>query len=480
MARCLRRPSSALSKATAANNARSLLRVVCRVTECSRLCSMPRTHCGCTWNAGWRESSKKSWRLGARILRIASGFVCSMRSMVPARAGRPFTQEAARSPDGRLWFASINGLQVIDPARSRIRGIAPPVHIEAILADRKGYNVRSQVVLPALTRDIELAYTAPSLGMAQKIAFRYRLEGHDAQWVEVGARRQAFFNDLPPGNYRFHVTACTEDGACNEQGASLAFVLLPAFYQTTWFFVVTTFAALALLWGLFTWRLHQVAGRLRARLDERERIARELHDTFLQSVQGLMLRFHSVMEMLPSAEPAHIEMEQALERADAVIVEGRDRVKHLRNAAEGALGLPDTLQDAAARLCSERAPNIRVIENGQPRALHPIVREEVERIAMEALENAVRHAEATTINVEVLYERRFLRLIVRDDGRGIDKAVIESGREGHFGFVGMRERARRIRGRFTISSSPGEGTKVSLIVPTNVAFVRGWLWHRSS
>src|SRR6185369_15787809 len=233
---------------------------------------------------------------------------------------------------------------VVDPRHLPFNKLPPPVHIEQITADRKTYDASGNLRLPPLIRDLQIDYTALSLVAPEKIQFRYMLEGHDKDWQDVGNRRQAFYNDLPPGTYRFRVMACNNSGVWNEAGAFLDFTIAPAYYQTTWFRVLLAIAFLMLLGVIYQLRLRQVAGQVRARmeerLEERERIARDLHDTLLQSVQGLILKFHAVAKQIPRDEPAHDALDKTLDDADEVLAEGRDRLRNLRATSIPFGGLP--------------------------------------------------------------------------------------------------------------------------------------------
>jgi signal transduction histidine kinase/ligand-binding sensor domain-containing protein len=392
-------------------------------------------------------------------------------------AWAPFTHEAARSTDGKLWFASVNGLQMIDPARIGERGEAPTVHIETVLADRTRHNVSSDIRLPPLTREVQIEYTAPTMSMPQKITFRYWLEGHDETWSEVGGRRQAFFNDLPPGEYRFQVTACTASGLCNEKGANVTFFVEPAYYQTVWFKMLAVLALIAGLWGIFALRVRQVSARLRTRLEasiaERERIARELHDTFLQSLQGLMLKTQCAIDTIPAGAPARVLMDEALERADSVLAEGRDRVVALRRTGGESRDLVTAVRALADHANADGGGRVRVTVEGEPRALHPDVADETHRILGEGLTNALRHSSASEIRVEIVYARREFVARVIDDGRGFAVDTQEAATaDGHWGLAGIRERARKIRARLEIASRPNVGTRIELRVPAKLAFDR--------
>jgi len=218
-----------------------------------------------------------------------------------------YTPHVAKSLDGKLWFLPSDGASVIDPGHLPFNQLAPPVHVEQITADRKTYDAASyangRVPLPAVIRDLEIDYTALSFVAPEKVRFRYKLEGWDRDWQDVGTRRQAFYSNLPPRNYRFRVSACNNSGVWNEVGASLDFSIAPAYYQTAWFALSCVAAFLALLWALYQLRLGQVTAQVRQRIEgrfeERERIARELHDTLLQSFQGVLLCFQAAINLLP-------------------------------------------------------------------------------------------------------------------------------------------------------------------------------------
>lgn len=388
----------------------------------------------------------------------------------------PFHPAATRSNDGRLWFANDFVAQMIDPEGPLRNPILPPVHIEDVIADRKTYSPQSGLRLPALTRDLEIDYTALSFVVPQKVRFRYKLEGYDRDWQDPQNRRQAFYNNLRPGNYRFRVMACNNSGVWNEAGATLDFNIAPAYYQTNWFLALCIAAASATLYLLYRLRLNQAAQRLRlsmeARLAERERIARDLHDTLLQSVQGLILKFHAFAGRMPDRDPARQEMEKTLDYADQVLVEGRDRVRSLRSATVSGDGLPAAFQRVVEELSPDRAATLKTVVGGSVRELHPMVLEESYSIGREAVMNALQHSQCRNIEVEIVYDSREFRLRICDDGRGIDPVILEhGGRAGHWGLQGMRERAEKISAQLELRSRPGSGTEVELRVPGATAYL---------
>ncbi len=394
----------------------------------------------------------------------------------------PFAPAAVRANDGRLWFVNGFAAQSVMPDRLPTNPVIPPVHIEALVADGQPQPLDG-VRLPARTRDIAIQYTALSLVLPEKVLFRYRLEGHDEKWRDVDTRREVMFADLPPGTYRFTVIARNNDGVWNDVGASVAFVIPPMFYQTAWFRVVCLLGVAATVWGLFRLRLRQIKrgwqAQIEERILERERIARELHDTFLQSVQGLMLRFQSVLEMLPSGAPARQRMEDALDRADAVINEGRERIRMLRTPKELREDIAQSLHELIAELAVAADCDVRVTIDGDARGLHPVVADEVEGIAREALSNAFRHAQARWIEVRITYSRKAFAVRIVDDGCGFEWGDDARGKPGHWGLLGMHERAERIRARLSIVSRPAAGTTVELVVPAALAFGFGFRLARA-
>jgi signal transduction histidine kinase len=315
----------------------------------------------------------------------------------------------------------------------------------------------------------------------QKVRFRYKLEGHDTEWQEPGTRRQAFYNDLRPGKYKFRVIACNNDGVWNEAGAILDFRIAPAWYQTIWFRVSCVGGFVLLLWALYQLRLQQLQRQfnmtVETRVGERTRIARELHDTLLQSFQGLMLRFQTVDEMLP-ARPldAKKALEGALDRGDQAISEGRDAITDMRTSTLASHDLAKSITALMTDLNDELATDnrgsvtFRVLVEGAPRTVRPTLRDEIYRIARESLRNAFCHAQARHIETEIMYGES-LCLRFRDDGKGIDPSVVEhGGRPGHWGLPGIRERAKQIGAQLAVWSELGAGTEVELSIPGSIAY----------
>ena len=399
-----------------------------------------------------------------------------LRSTAPTSYSPP----AAMSTDGRLWFQVAEGVQVVDPHHLSINKLPPPLHIEQIVADHKvlWQNLPDAAVsklrLPARTRDVTINYAALSLVAPEKVHFKYKLEGQDQDWREVVNHREAQYSNLPPRQYRFRVIACNNSGVWNEAGDSLEFSIDPAYYQANWFRTLCAAVFLALLWLAYQFRVRQLQETFNvaseARLNERMRIARELHDNLLQTVQGLMLSLQAVSEVMPPGA-AKNKFEKTLEIGDRAIREGRSAVQDLRLASTTS-DLTQAVRALGDELASGGRPSFRLVVEGSMRELRPVVRDEIYSIAREALRNAFTHACARRIEAEIGFNERLLQLRIRDDGRGITHEIAEQGSAGHYGIAGMRERARQIDSKLVILSGPETGTEVELSVPGSVAYVK--------
>lgn len=413
-----------------------------------------------------RAFEDPDYNLASTVLTFADG--------LPSVQVRGGANSVARGGDGRIWFAPAGAVAWVDPARMSRNELPPTVVIRAFEADGTAYrDPRRAIALRPGAGSVAINYTALSLSMPERVRFRYRLRG-DAPWVDAGNRREAFFTNLGPGTYRFEVIAANDDGVWNEEGAHLEFTIPPTFLQSVWFKFLLAAVLAGLLWFAYAWRLRQETARLHSRFEiriaERERIARELHDTLLQGFQGLLLRFQSLANGIPNGSDLRRSLDEAIDRAEAVLVDGRERVRDLRHSTASA-DLVSALTDLASSVIEGDTPRFSVLREGTPRVLNPIASEEMLRIAEEALRNAVRHARATTIEALLTYRRGGVQLVLRDNGSGIDADVLaRGGRSGHFGLVGMRERAERIGGRLTVTSKTGAGAEISLFVPAKAAY----------
>jgi signal transduction histidine kinase len=305
------------------------------------------------------------------------------------------------------------------------------------------------------------------------VRFRYKLEGRDAGWQEPGSRRQAFYTDPGPGKYRFLAIACNNDGVWNDTGAQLNFSIAPAWYQTARFKLLCGVFILLIVWALYRLRVRQIASTMSAgfdeRLAERTRLAREFHDTLLQTIQGSKMVADDALD--ESADPAR--MHHALEKLSTWLgqatQEGRAALNSLRASTTQRNDLAEAFRRATEsdRIPASMSVSFSVI--GHPGEMHPIVRDEVCRIGYEAIRNASLHSRATRLDVELGYAQD-LTLRVKDNGVGIDPLVLDKGRDGHFGLQGMRERSARIGGKLTLLSSAASGTEIKLFVPGNIIF----------
>jgi len=388
-----------------------------------------------------------------------------------------YTPYISQTSTGVLYFGTAGGgLAVIDPRNfsESQNKLPPPVSVQQITADGKDYVISSNLELPPLVRDLRIDFTALSFVNPRKVQFRYQLEGQDSTWQDVGVRRQAFYSNLPPGKYRFRVIACNNDGVWNEEGATFGFVIAPAFYQTYWFLLLCVAAARCLVWLGYRWRVHQVRSRLalqfEQRLTERTRIAQDLHDTLLQGLLSASMQLHVADDRLSHDSPAKPLVGRVLQLMGQVVEEGRNAVRGLRSSGTD---LPD-LERAFSRVQNELPPSgavdFKVVVEGVSRPVHPSIRDEAYRVGREALVNAFRHSQANQIEVELEYSTKHLRILVRDNGIGIDESVLLSGREGHWGLSGMRERAEEIGGKLRVFSRAGAGTEIELTIPGHIAF----------
>jgi signal transduction histidine kinase/ligand-binding sensor domain-containing protein len=383
--------------------------------------------------------------------------------------------------DGRIWFTATRGVAWIDPKKKTPRNaIPPPVHIERVVADGKEYEVSNNLQLPPHLRALSLDYTALSLAVPEKVHFKVKLEGQDNDWRELLNVRRVEYTNLPPHHYTFRVIACNNSGVWNDAGAALEFSVLPAFYQTNGFRVLCIFGFFALLWSIYRLRVEQMQRQfniaLDARVNERTRIARELHDTLLQNFHGLMFQFQAASRlMLRKPDEAKQSLDDAIGETKKALAESREAIQDLRSEpiAKGNLAelLMLTSRELAESSRNEHSPVFDLIEEGKRQALSSTVSDDVCRIALELMRNAYQHAHAQRIEVEMRYGDSMFRLRVRDDGRGIDPRTLrEGGRAGHWGLRGLRERAERIGAHLDLWSEPGNGTEVQLLVPASIAF----------
>jgi ligand-binding sensor domain-containing protein/signal transduction histidine kinase len=383
-------------------------------------------------------------------------------------------------PFGRVWFSLSRGLSVVDSNRTADSSAPAMVHLEALFADGEAVELSQPLRLPPGGHKVTFRYAGLRLSAPEGVRYKYRLEGFDQEWSEPTAAREAVYTNLRPGSYSFRVMASNGDGVWSPTVSSTPFTVLPSFYQTWWFYSLGILAGVLLLWCGITVRVDSAAAAIRIRAeeraDERIRIARELHDTLLQGVQGLLLSFHVAVQKVPADHESRGALEKALNIADRIILEGRNRVTRLRSDNLSDSELKASIEAVAADLNNlNNAPgtNFTVEHKGGSDTLHSQVVDEIFCIAREALTNAFRHSGASRIVVELDYQRREFKLTCRDNGRGFDlKAVGASHRNGHWGISGMAERAEKIGANFACKSTADKGTEVQVSLPACRAYVR--------
>jgi signal transduction histidine kinase len=375
--------------------------------------------------------------------------------------------------DGHIWVATIRGVAWINPEQILRNNMKPAVSVRSLTSGNTTWKPFGTVQLPVLTTHISIDYTAPSFTHPDRMKFRYQLDGVDKSRQEAGNRRTAYYTNLGPGHYHFSVTAVNEDGIASLRPADIYFTIAPTFYQTVWFEVLCGLVAcFGVGLAFFLWlkvRLKQVAGRermrFRERLAERERIARDLHDTLLQDIQTLVLQVGIVSEN--SEAPIRRTLADLFSLGQRTIVNARDRVHVLRHSSvPQSEDLTSELEEAGVSLGKYYATQFHLNIAGTPRELDPIDTNEVLAIGREAITNAFRHAHAETIEVTVDYQTKALHLVVDDDGIGVDPSALNNvDTQGHWGVLGMRERAANMDATFEIVARSPRGTRIKLVVP---------------
>lgn len=402
-------------------------------------------------------------------------------ALSPSRTGRSIVTDRS----GRIWISLGNILVRADPAQ--LRQLSPPtlVQFQKVSADEVTLPLYETVSIPAGRIRTVIQFAGLNLAALSRVRFRYKLAQLEQDWSAATPVGEASYTNLAPGPYTLHVQASDMDGLWNSPPAEIRLYVEPALWQTLWFRAGLALAIFAMGFMAYRWRLRAMQRvwdvRFQARLDERTRIARDLHDTLLQSFHGLILRFQAVRDMLPhKPDAACTELGSVIDRAAAAITEGRHAVQALRGE-EGYQDLGESLaaldrefrNEARSTQMAESEIGYRVLVEGTPRRLHPVVRDDIYRTAREAVRNAFRHAHATRIELDIRYDEGAFRLRVRDDGEGIDPAVMNSGRrQGHYGLPGMRERTTSIGGQFEIWSELRRGTEIEITIPGKIAYAR--------
>lgn len=406
------------------------------------------------------------------LLKFAEGAIKKLESkpFSPMEAQRTIeckggVQPAAwRMRDGQIWFSTIRGLLVIRPDRL-VRKFPPtPVVVEEVTVNGKAENLRDIKRLSPTQTNLSFRYTALSYVVPSRLTFRYLLEGFDQEWVDAGSRREAFYTNLPPGTYQFHVKARNVDGSQHETETPVTFTIQPHFYQTRWFLPLC--GALLVAAGAIAYRLRvrRIKEHMRVVVTERNRIARELHDTLMQGFSGITMELQALLSRLaPSRERSSLE--DIIRDAGVCLREARLTVAGLRSTKGEETGLAASIAEAARQLTETHDFSLKLSLGSAPRGLPADVEYNLLRIVQEAVSNAVKHSSGSTIEVSLDCDARELKLSVRDDGVGFIAPGGERSQPGHYGLIGMRERASQIKATFQLESDPGRGTTIRVTLP---------------
>ena len=423
----------------------------------------------------WLGSSRGIIRVSAAAL-IKCGLLstCDPHPVSYGRADGMPTEEAVgvghpaawRTTEGLLWFATRRGVAVTDPTRLPENLIPPPVVIERFTVDGVDMPLTpiEQPIGPGHTsfafEYAGLSYVAPA-----KVRYRYQLEGFDQRWTEAGSRPIAYYTNLPSRHYRFRVQAANNDGIWNETGAQIVFNVRPPFYRRLWFLPLVLGVAGAVALLLYRLRVRRLQSQFQAVLAERNRVAREIHDTLAQSFVGVSVQLELTSQLLAHSQTdaARKQIDQTRTYVREGLAEARRSIWNLR-AITAQNSLPTRLTRLADQW-NQKKLSTRLNISGTYRPLAEPFEDEVFRIAQESLANAARHANATQISADLRYDAVQLVLRISDNGSGFHVTEGHLSANGHFGIQGMRERAAQIHAQLKIESSPGNGTTVTLEAP---------------
>ena len=448
----------------------------------------------------WFSSRHGVIRIAEQVLAQAGTLKMPLNYWLFDRADGLLTTEAsvgspniALTPDGKLWVATVKGLAMIDTTRLSIVGRKPDVFVAGVVTDGKRSRVGGEMVLPPGIHRLELHLAAVDLATSRKVRSQYRMDGVDAEWLDLDSSRTAVYTNIPFGTHRLYVRSTDSIGNWDPAQVIYQVTQDPHFYQTTPFLAGALAGLLGLLVAAYVMRVRHLVLQTRTILEERqverESVARDLHDTFLQGVQGLVLRFHTGTQQLSPEQPVRQLFEEALRQSDKVMLEGRSVLSRLRSGGTPSEALPHAYAAIAHDLRSLSAAQFEVVVSGRTRDLNAIMQEEVLKVGREALFNSFRHARASKIEVELHFGMVAFRLRFRDNGTGIDPGILRQGSvAGHYGLPGMRERVTEIGGQMVLWSLPGAGTEVEIHIPGAIAYRQrlpgtrfGWMrrWLRA-
>jgi signal transduction histidine kinase/ligand-binding sensor domain-containing protein len=385
-----------------------------------------------------------------------------------------FFRGAVKSTDGRLWFPELDGVAIVDPRHLPHNLLPPPVEIKSILADQAALTVHPGLKLPHISRELQIDYTAFSFVDPERVLFKYKLQGYDANWINAGNRRQAVYPSLPPAKYVFRVIACNNDGVWNDVGASLDFTVAPIFYQTIWFRLLAAIGLAGIAWMVYSLRVRHLEAKLNLRFEERmkerTRISRDLHDTLLQNISGFALQLDALSKMVVTApQSARDQLRELRRQAETWLREARESVWELRLPASDQDDLATAIRTAGNEILGRKNIAFEIRISGRRHAVDSQTKQSLIRIVQEAFRNAASHSNAGKIDVHIAWlAGHQLSLEIRDDGRGFDFDEA-SRKSGHFGLASMRERAREIGAQFQIDASPGQGVRIEIRCPLTPA-----------
>jgi signal transduction histidine kinase len=421
----------------------------------------------------WMACSKGIfWVARQDLLRFASGALKKLTSnpYTPTDAQRVIECKAGVQPaaalagDGRVWFSTIRGMIVLDSRHLQRDTPPPPIVVEDVTVNGEQIAPAEIGALAPGRKNLEFRYTGLTFFAPARLTFRYMVDGYDKDWINAGNRREAYYTNLPPGtNFRFRVVGCNFDGACNEAG-TVVFSLASHYYQRVWFWPMVAVAIAIFIWLAYQLRIRRLREHFNVIITERNRIARELHDTLIQGLSGITMELQALAGKMRIPEE-RTTMGDIIEDAGNCLRETRRSVAGLRSGQSGA-GLATAIEQAARQITETKSIKLKLRLGRNGKGLPADVEYNLVRIAQEAVTNSVKHSGARTVEVALDYSPKAVHLSVRDDGTGFARAENGHGRPGHYGLIGMKERATHIGAEFEMASSPGRGTMISVTLPS--------------
>jgi signal transduction histidine kinase len=364
--------------------------------------------------------------------------------------------------DGTLWFATVRGVSSVDPNHLVVNRVPPLLSIEQVSLDDQPVQAAQDVRFEPGNHRVVFHFAALSFVAPQKVRYKYRLDGFDRDWIDAGTRREASYTNLSPGRYRFRVMAANNDGVWSESSADFPFYQRPHLYRTLWFYALCVALAGFIGYQLYRMRLRHMRSQFDVVLAERTRIARDIHDTLAQDFIGISVQLEILASMLNiSVDAAKAQLDQARASVREAVANARRSVWSLRSQALDRGDLPSAISETLRHATQNSGIKATFETNGTYRPAPVETEDQILRIAQEAISNAVRHSGANTLDVRLQYSDDAVRLRVQDDGRGFDTST---RRNGHFGLVGMRERAQQIGADLDVESAVGQGTTVAVEV----------------